>query len=171
MAKSAKRKNVSKPDAKRRVAPKKDVGRIRLGSILLAAGALLVVVGLFVLLRPEPPGSAAALTPRPAITPDLRLLQRSASPVVPTSPSATLAGSTQVTPRVSQPSAETVKRIAPAELQRRLGEEVSPLVWEIRSEAAYQKQHIPGSQLITMADVPLLAQSLDREQAIVINCD
>ena len=172
MAKSAKRKSSPKGDAKRRVAPKKDVGRIRLGSMLLAAGALLVVVGLFVLLRPEPPGSAAASPPPPAITPDLRLaLPGVVGSPVPATTGICLDGSCEVTPAVAKPSAATVKRIAPEELHRRLRETSPPLVWEIRSKTAYEKQHIPGSQLVTMAEVTALAQSLDREQAIVINCD
>lgn len=68
------------------------------------------------------------------------------------------------------PSIAEVRRINPQEINARLRGANPPQVWEIRSAESYALQHIPGSQLVQMADIPALAQKLDRKQAIITLC-
>jgi 3-mercaptopyruvate sulfurtransferase SseA len=84
----------------------------------------------------------------------------------------TVAGPAVATAAAQPASAQVeVKRITPAELQKRLAEPNPPLVWELRSPDRYEQGHIPGSQLIAVTEVAALAEKLDRSQAIVTSCD
>lgn len=68
------------------------------------------------------------------------------------------------------PSIAEVKRISPQEINTRLRGANPPQVWEIRSAESYALQHIPGSRLVQMVDIPALAQGLDRKQTIITLC-
>jgi hypothetical protein len=143
----------------------------------MAVSLLFVALAAWLLLRPGSPGTGAAAEQPRAITPDFTRL------AVP-EPGAQAAPPTKlaIAPTVAEPTVPAataqpipgvvvVKRITPADLQRRLGEPNPPLVWELRSPEAYNKQHIPGSKLVKLNEVTALAQNLDRSQAIVTNCD
>ncbi len=85
------------------------------------------------------------------------LLNRPASNVdrVPTGPTPTLA---------------EVRRIGAQELNTRLRSANPPLVWEIRALEAFVGGHVPGSRQVQFADIPTLAQHLDRNTPIVLLC-
>jgi hypothetical protein len=68
------------------------------------------------------------------------------------------------------PTLAQVKRISVQDLHIKLRGAKPPLVWEVRSAEAFAGGHLPGSQAIQLADVPTLAQKLDRKQSIVILC-
>jgi hypothetical protein len=68
------------------------------------------------------------------------------------------------------PTLAQVKRISVQDLHIKLRGANPPLVWELRSAEAFAGGHLPGSQAIQLADVPTLAQNLDRKKSIVILC-
>ena len=68
------------------------------------------------------------------------------------------------------PSIAQVRRINVGDLHAKLQGANPPLVWDIRSAESYAQQHIPGARLVQMAEIPALAQTLDRKQAIVTLC-
>lgn len=121
-------------------------------------------------------GSGPAQEAAPAITPNFTRLADPAPAAPPTltagpvaaAPTARSVVAAAVAPVVST---DQIKRITPAELQKRLAEPNPPLVWELRSPDRYQQGHIPGSQWVGVAEVAVLAEKLDRGQAIVTNCD
>jgi len=44
------------------------------------------------------------------------------------------------------------------------------VVWELRSIEAFAGGHVPGAQAVQLADIPALAQKLDRKKTIVTLC-
>ncbi len=150
--------------------------RRSVGVLMLAAGLVVVALGIWLLLRPGASGAANISAQPVVITPNFTRL--TSQPVAQAAPPTRLA----IAPAAPDPAMATavvkpaspqaeVPRISPVELQRRLGESNPPLVWEIRTADQYEKQHIPGSQLVKLGEITAMAQNLDRGQAIVTSCD
>lgn len=78
-------------------------------------------------------------------------------------------GATQA-PSGPTPTIGEVRRISVQELNTKLRSPNPPVVWELRSVEAFAGGHIPGSQPVQFADIPALAQKLDRKKAIVTLC-
>jgi hypothetical protein len=140
---------------------------------MIAASLVLVILAAWLLLHPGTPGNGTATIQSAVITPDLASLaipNPAAAAAQPTQSTiaSTSAGAAAVSPAAAQAD---VKRISPAELQARLNGPNPPLVWELRSIDSYEKQHIAGSKLVKLSEVVEAAQAMDREQAIVTNCD
>jgi hypothetical protein len=153
---------------------KNDTQRKPLGLVLLVAGVVVAVLGVWLLTRPDSYPTAGASARTALITPDYTKLGTRSVLLAeqPTRSAATpLAKVPVVTNPAAKGSSEDVRRITPAELQRLLGEPNPPLVWELRSPVDYEKQHIEGSRLVKLNEVNALAESLDRKQPIVTNCD
>lgn len=68
------------------------------------------------------------------------------------------------------PTIAQVKRITVQDLNTRLRNANPPLVWELRSIEAFAGGHVPGAQAVQLADIPALAQKLDRKKTIVTLC-
>lgn len=141
-----------------------------IGLAMMGASLLLIVLGVWLLLRPDSPTMSAAPTQSVAVTPNFTrvTLPESATQAAPPT-------KLTIAPTVAEPTVQSipgvVKRITPAELQKRLAEPNPPLVWELRSPDRYAQGHIPGSQLVVSTEVAALAEKLDRGQAIVTSCD
>jgi hypothetical protein len=68
------------------------------------------------------------------------------------------------------PAIADVRRIGVGDLRTKLQGPNPPLVWDLRSAEAFAQQHIPGSRLVQITEIPTLAQGLDRKQAIITLC-
>jgi hypothetical protein len=64
-----------------------------------------------------------------------------------------------------------VARIEVSDLAKRLQGPIPPLVWELRPADSFAQAHIPGSTLVTFAQLDSLASGLDRSRSIVTVCD
>ncbi|GEM_PF-2139442 len=80
------------------------------------------------------------------------------------------AGNEGQAPAGPTPTIAEVRRISATELHARLQGPNPPLVWEIRSLEAFLGGHVPGSRQVQFADIPMLAQRLDRNTSIVLLC-
>jgi 3-mercaptopyruvate sulfurtransferase SseA len=78
-------------------------------------------------------------------------------------------GSRQAAPG-STPSVADVRRISVSDLHANLQGPNPPLLWDLRSAESYAQQHIPGARLVQISEIPMLAQGMDRKQAIVTLC-
>ena len=101
----------------------------------------------------------------------LQLAPAAVGPVAeaPAAVAPTTGGGQQAAPGPT-PAIADVRRINVGELHGKLQRPNPPLVWDIRSAEAYALQHIPGARLVQFSELPTLAQSLDRKQAIVTLC-
>ena len=63
-----------------------------------------------------------------------------------------------------------VRRMSVQELDQALKGPNPPLVWELRTAETYAQQHLPGSQLVQLAEVATAAKGLDKQRAIVTVC-
>jgi hypothetical protein len=79
-------------------------------------------------------------------------------------------GSASQAPSGPTPTIDQVRRITVQDLHRRLQVANPPLVWELRSAEVFAAGHILGSRSVQFSEVPALAQSLDRKQALIILC-
>ncbi len=80
------------------------------------------------------------------------------------------AGESQQAATGPTPSVAQVRRISAGELHAKLQRPNPPLILDLRSAESYAQQHIPGARLIQIAEIPTLAQDLDRNQPIVTLC-
>lgn len=60
--------------------------------------------------------------------------------------------------------------ISPAEVERLLGDDAPPRVVDIRSPAAFERGHIPGSENIPFSELPNRVAALDGADRIVTVC-
>jgi len=110
---------------------------------LVAASVLLIVAGVLLISQPDGP-SAPAVAANP--------------PAQPTTQSfLTLGG-------------DGVARISTQDLHAQLAAANPPVVWEFRSAASYEAAHLPGSRLLTLEEIPAVAEGLDKAQFIVTLC-
>jgi len=63
-----------------------------------------------------------------------------------------------------------VARISVQDLHTQLAAANPPVVWEFRAASSYEAAHLPGSRLMTLEEIPAVAQGLDKAQSIVTLC-
>jgi hypothetical protein len=68
------------------------------------------------------------------------------------------------------PTLAEVQRISVQDLSTAVHGANPPLIWDVRDAQSYAQQHIPGARFVQLADIPTLAQTLNRNQNIVTVC-